>query len=81
MPFDRTEPLQVQVEAIGEAPTPWAWVIYRGAHRFLIARSRPEYRERADALAAGLKAAVEVGHRLRVEVVTQDTAATRQPPV
>lgn len=33
-PFDRTAPLKVQAEEIGEAPTPWAWAIYRGADRF-----------------------------------------------
>jgi hypothetical protein len=72
VPFDRDNPLRVQAEAVGEAPTLWAWAIYRGANRFLIARSRPEYRERADALAAGVKAAETVGHRLKVEIVLEE---------
>jgi hypothetical protein len=72
MPFDRNDPLRVQVEAVGKAPKVWAWAIYRGTNRFLITRSRPEYRERADALEAGFKAAAGVGRRLRAEVAIGD---------
>ena len=72
MSFDRTQPLWVQAEKNGEASTPWTWAIYRGADRFLIARSRPEYSERTSALEAGLKAAARVGQRLRVEVMAED---------
>jgi hypothetical protein len=60
---------------------PWAWAIYRGTDRFLIARSRPEYQERTEALDAGLRAAVDVGRRLRVEVVTEDVGHTQSVPV
>lgn len=72
MPFDRSHPLNVHAEATGEAPLAWAWAIYRGADRFLILRSRPEYEDRADALEAGLKAASDVGRRLRAEVVFEE---------
>ena len=71
-PFDRTEPLRVQAEATGEAPRPWRWAIYRGADHFLIARSQAEYRERAEALEAGIKAAETVGQRLRVEILGEE---------
>lgn len=64
MPFDRSHPLNVRTEATGEAPLAWAWAIYRGADRFLILRSRPEYEDHADALEAGLKAATDIGRRL-----------------
>jgi hypothetical protein len=80
MPFDRTAPLTVHAEATGKAPSPWAWAIYRGANRFLITRSRPEYRERVDALEAGFKAAADVGRRLRAEIVVQDAGFARQEP-
>lgn len=72
MSFDRTEPLRVRAEATGEAPEPWAWAIYRGDDCFLILRSRPEYRERIEALDAGFAAAMGVGRRLRAEVVIED---------
>lgn len=72
MPFDRDNPLRVRAEAVGKAPKLWAWAIYRDANRFLIARSQPEYRDRADALDAGLKAATEVGRRLRTGIVVED---------
>jgi hypothetical protein len=79
--FSRAEPLRVHAEVTGEAPTLWAWAIYRGTDRFLIARSRPEYQERNEALEAGLRAAVDVGRRLRVEVVTEDADCTQCVPV
>jgi hypothetical protein len=72
--FDRTDPLKVQAENTGQAPTPWAWAIYRGSERSLIVRSRSEYSGPADALEAGLKAAATVGHRLRVEVVIEEVS-------
>lgn len=71
--FDRTTPLRVRAEAVGEKPTPWAWAIYRGTPLFLIARSRPEYRKRTDALEAGSKAATDVGRRLRTEIIEEET--------
>ena len=74
MPFDRSAPLTVYVEPVGKAPKSWAWAIYRGANGFLITRSRPEYRERTDALEAGLKAAADVGRRLRVGVVAAEAS-------
>jgi hypothetical protein len=73
MPFDRDNPLRVRAEAVGKAPKLWAWAIYRGSDRFLITRSRPDYYERANALEAGLKAAGDIGRRLRTEVVVEDT--------
>lgn len=73
MPFDRDNPLWVRAEAVGKAPKLWAWAIYRGGDRFLITRSRPDYHEHADALAAGLKAAGNVGRRLRTQVVVEDS--------
>lgn len=69
-PFDRTEPLQVHAEEIGEAPTPWAFAIYRGDRPLLITRSHAVYRKREDAVDAGMVAAKVVGNRLRVEVDT-----------
>ena len=81
MTFSRAKPLRVHVEATGEALTPWAWAIYRGVDCFLIARSRPEYQERTEALEAGLRAAVDVGRRLRVEVVTEDADRTPRASV
>lgn len=80
MPFDRDNPLKVQAEAAGKAPKLWAWAIYRGPNNFLITRSRPEYRERADALEAGLKAAVDIGRRLRAEVMVENAASTQRAP-
>ena len=80
MPFDRNEPLRVRAEAADTGLTPWAWAIYRGAHQFLIVRSRPEYHQRIEALQAGLKAAGEVGQRLRAEVVFEDVANASQEP-
>jgi hypothetical protein len=80
MPFDRDDPLRVEAEAVGEASTPWAWAIYRGVNRFLIIRSRAEYHDRADALDAGLKAAVDVGRRLRTEVVVEDADRVHRAP-
>ena len=80
MPFDRNEPLRVRAEAIDTGLTPWAWAIYRGANQFLIVRSRPEYHQRIEALQAGLKAAGEVGQRLRAEVVFEDVANASQEP-
>ena len=77
MLFDRQTVLSVQAEATGNAPKLWAWVIYRGAERFLITRSRPEYRERADALEAGFKAARDVSRRLRVDVAAGDADCTQ----
>jgi hypothetical protein len=71
--FDRSEPLMVGAEVDGLASTPWAWTVHRGAGRFVILRSRPEYRDRAEAMAAGVEAAVHIGRRLRVEVITEDT--------
>ena len=69
--FDRSAPLTVRADAEGKAPTPWAWTIHRGAGRFLIVRSRPEYRDRTEALAAGMAAAADIGRRLRVAVATE----------
>ena len=80
MPFNRNDPLRVRAEAAGNDLTPWAWAIYRGANQFLIVRSRPEYRQRIEALQAGLKAAGEVGQRLRVEVVAEEAEATLPEP-
>jgi hypothetical protein len=80
MPFDRNATLRVHAEAIGDVSKPWAWAIYRGTSRFLITRSRPEYRERVDALEAGFKAAKDVSRRLRVEVVTEDANRTQRTP-
>lgn len=71
LPFDRSEPLRVRAEAVSTGLTPWAWAIYRGADQFLIVRSRADYRERAEALDAGLKAAGYVGNRLRAEVIVE----------
>ena len=77
MSFDRNATLRVYAEAIGEASKPWAWAIYRGTGRFLITRSRPAYRERADALEAGFKAARDVSRRLRVDVAAGDADCTQ----
>ena len=80
MPFDRDIALMVRAEAVGKAPKLWAWAIYRDGDRFLITRSRPDYYERADALEAGLKAAGDVGRRLRTEVVVEDANRTHRVP-
>lgn len=64
--------LTVRAEAIGGTPVPWAWAIYRGPGSLLILRSRPQYRERADALQAGLQAAAEVGRRLRAPIIVEE---------
>lgn len=72
MSYDRSDLLTVRAEAIGGAPVPWAWAIYRGPHSLLILRSRPEYREHADALQAGLRAASEVGRKLRAPVIVEE---------
>ncbi|MGU3661746.1 hypothetical protein [Methylobacterium fujisawaense] len=72
MSYDRNDPLTVRAEAVGAAPVPWAWAIYRGPDGPLILRSRPEYGERADALRAGAQAAGEVGRRLRAEIVVEE---------
>lgn len=79
LPFDRSEPLRVRAEAVSTGPTPWAWAIYRGTERFLIVRSRAEYREPAEALDAGLKAAGDVGNRLRAEVIVEPEHACEEP--
>ncbi len=76
MPFDQTAPLEVWAEAAGDGATSWAWSIHRGANRCLMVRSRPEYRDRAEALEAGLKAAGGVGARLGAEVVVRDGVVT-----
>lgn len=76
MPFDQTAPLEVRAEAAGGGAKPWSWAIHRGANRCLIVRSRPEYRDRAEALEAGLKAAGGVGARLGAEVVVHDGVPT-----
>ncbi|GJD31103.1 hypothetical protein PMNALOAF_2356 [Methylobacterium adhaesivum] len=76
MPFDETAPLEVRAEAAGGGAKRWAWAIHRGADRCLIVRSRPEYRDRAQALEAGLMAAGGVGARLRADVVVRDGVLT-----
>jgi hypothetical protein len=76
MPFDETAPLEVRAEAAGSGAKRWAWAIHRGADRCLIVRSRPEYRDRAQALEAGLMAAGGVGARLRADVVVRDGVLT-----
>ena len=76
MPFDQAAPLEVRTEAPGKGTKPWAWSIHRGANRCFIVRSRPEYRDRAEALEAGLKAAGGVGARLGAEVVVRDGVLT-----
>lgn len=78
MPFDRNEPLRVRAEAVSTGPAPWAWAIYRGVDRFLIVRSRPEFQEPAEALDAGLKAAGDVGNRLRAEVIVEPEHAREE---
>lgn len=72
MPGEEVDRLTVRAEAVGAPPIPWAWAIYRGIHPLLILRSRPEYRERADALKAGSKAAGEIGRRIRAPVVVEE---------
>ena len=52
----------------------WAWAIYRGADHFLITRSQAEYRERAEALDAGIKAAETIGQWLHVEIVKEEVS-------
>ncbi|MFF8802869.1 MULTISPECIES: hypothetical protein [unclassified Methylobacterium] len=76
MPVDQTAPLEVGIEAAGDGVQRWAWAIHREANRCLIVRSRPEYRDRAEALEAGLKAAGGVGARLGAEVVVRDGVPT-----
>ena len=68
MPFDQTASLGVGAEAAGDEVKRWAWAIHRGADRCLIVRSRPEYRDRAEALEVGLKGAGRMGARLGAEV-------------
>jgi hypothetical protein len=72
MSYDRNDLLTVRAEAVGIAPVPWAWAIYRGPPRLLILRSRPEYHERADAVQAGLKVAGEVARKLRAPVIVEE---------
>ncbi|MFF8803157.1 MULTISPECIES: hypothetical protein [Bacteria] len=72
MSHDPTDLLTVRAEAVGIAPMPWAWAIYRGPPRLLILRSRPEYHERAEAVQAGLKVAGEVARKLRAPVVVEE---------
>ena len=74
MPFDRRAPLNVHAEAMDKGQTAWGWAVYRGSERFLILRSRPDYPDRSDALAAGFEAAKDIGRRLGVEVVSDDAA-------
>lgn len=81
MPFNRDDRLRVRAEAVGTTPKPWVWAIYRGTDRFLITRSRPEYRERDEALEAGLKAAADVGRRLHTEVVAEEAERAHHEPV
>jgi hypothetical protein len=78
-PFDRSQPVTVRAEVINGEPTPWAWAIYRGPDRVLIVRSRPEFRDPAAALDAGLEAAGRVGNRLRTEVIVEPKRAREEP--
>jgi hypothetical protein len=70
----------LEADSVTQRMFKWAWAIYRGANQFLIVRSRPEYHQRIEALQAGLKAAGEVGQRLRAEVVFDDAASASQEP-
>mgnify|MGYP000630883645 FL=1 len=72
MSCDRNDLLTVRAEAIGAASAPWAWAIYRGPKSLLILRSRPVYRDRADALGEGVQAATEIGRRLRAPIIVEE---------
>lgn len=81
MLFDKEACLSVQAEATGKPPKLWARIIYLGDERFLITRSQPEYRNCADVVEAGFKAAIYVGRRLRTEVVIEDADPAPRAPL